>query len=107
MEEAENKIKLKVIYWVIALAPLVFLNLLPYLGISYPETIDSDETFNKLVLGFSVIFTFFLIGIFASYKCIVYSEIMPTKIMASLILLLYLILDLVMIYIFMNAYYGG
>lgn len=104
MEEAEDKTKMKAIYWAVAIAPLVFINFLPYMGISLPETIDNDETYNKLVLGFSLAFIFFLSGIFASFKCIVYSEIIPTKVMASLLLLLYLFINLSMIYFYLNGY---
>ena len=105
--EEENKDKLKAIYWGIALVPLVLMNLLPYVGIDLPETIDSDGTFYKLVLGFSLVFIVFLAGLFASFKCILYSEIPPTKVMASLCLLLYLIIIIAMSYLFFNAYIGA
>jgi predicted neutral ceramidase superfamily lipid hydrolase len=107
LEAEQNKTKTKVIYWVVALIPIVLLNLSPYLGISFPETIDSDETFHELVLGFSLVFILFLLGIFGSYKCLVYSEIIPTKIISSLFLLLYLLIVMAMSYIFFNAYIGA
>lgn len=107
METEENKINTKAIYWVVAVLPIIFINLLPYLGISYPEQIDSDEVFYNLVLWFSAILVFFLIGMFACYKCIIYSEIIPTKVMASLFLLFYLIVVIAMTYFFFNGYIGG
>ncbi|GEM_PF-2966826 len=102
MEEVENKSRIKTIYWVIALVPIVFINLSPYLGIDTTKSVENDEDYFDIVLGFSMLFSSFLLGLFASFKCIVYSEIMPTKIIASLFLLLYLILILAMIYFYLN-----
>ncbi len=104
MEVAEDVSRIKVIYWVVTLVPIVLLNLSPYLGISFSETIDNDETYYKLVLGFSLVFILFLLGIFSSYKCWVYSEIIPTKIISSLLLVLYLILVVAMVYFFLSGY---
>jgi len=106
LEEEQNKTKIKVIYWVVALIPVVLLNLSPYLGISFPETIDNNETFHDLVFGFSLVFILFLLGIFGSYKCWVNSEMMATKIISSLFLLLYLLIVFAMSYIFFKAYIG-
>ena len=85
---------------------MVLINLSPYLGISFPEIIDNDETYHKLIFGFSLVLILFLLGTFASFKCIVYSEIIPTKVIASLFLLLYLIMIIAMVYIVFNAYIG-
>lgn len=104
MDAEQNKIRIKVIYWLVTLIPIVLLNLSPYLGISFPETIDNDETFRDLVLGFSLVFIVFLLGIFGSFKCWVYSEFILTKIISSLFLLLYLFIVIAMIYIIFNAY---
>ncbi len=104
MEEEKNITNIKIIYWVVTLIPIVFLNLSPYLGISFPETIDNDETFHKLVLGFSLVFVLFLLGTFGSYKCIVFSEFIVAKIIASLFLLLYLASIIAMIYFFLRGH---
>ena len=107
MEVVEGKTRIKVIYWVVTLVPILLLNLSPYLGINFPDTIDNDEDFHALVLGFSLVFIIFLLGMFSSFKCWVYSEITPTKIISSLFLLLYLLIVIAMIYIFFKAYIGA
>jgi len=107
LEVTEDKTRIKVIYWVITLVPIVLLNLTPYLGISFPETINNDETFHTFAIGLSLGFILFILGIFSSYKCLVYSEIIPTKIISSLFLLLYLLMVIVMIYFFLSGYLGG
>lgn len=106
MQEVQNKSNIKVIYWVLTLIPIVLLNLLPYLGISFPETIDNDETYNQLVLWLSLGFILFLLGVFGSYKCIVNSEMNAVKIVSSLFLLLYVVIVLAMIYFFLSGYFG-
>ncbi len=103
MEEVQNKNRIKIIYWVVTLAPIVLLNLSLYLGISFTETID-DEIYRKLVLGFSLVFILFLAGLFGSFKCIINSEWIAAKIVASLFLLLYLVFIFTMIYFFLSGY---
>jgi hypothetical protein len=104
--EEEKRSKVKIIYWVITLTPIILLNITPYIGISFPETIDNDETYNQLVLFFSLAFVVILSGAFSSFKCIVLSEIVATKIIASLFLLLYLALLLAMIYFYSRGYWS-
>lgn len=107
MDDVEDKNRIKAIYWVITLIPIILLNLSPYMGISLPESVESDEVYNKLVLGFSIVFVLFLLGMFSSYKCIVLSEIIPTKVVASLFFLLYLASLYAMGYFFFSGYLGA
>ena len=106
MDDVENKNRIKAVYWGITLIPIILLNLTPYMGISLPESIDNDEAYNKLVFGFSIVFVLFLLGLFCSYKCIVLSEIIPTKVVASLFFLLYLASLYAMGYFFFSGYLG-
>lgn len=103
----EDKTKIKTIYWVITLIPVLLLNLSPYLGIDIPKEIESDEVYDKLVFGFSIVFVLFLLGLFSSYKCIVLSEIIPTKTVASFLFLLYSASLYAMGYFFFSGYLGS
>jgi predicted neutral ceramidase superfamily lipid hydrolase len=106
MQEEQNKNNIKIIYWVITIIPIVLLNLFPYLDISFPETIDSDEVYNQLVFWFSLVFVVLMLAMFSSYKCIVLSEIIPTKVIASFALLLYMALAYAMVYFYLTGYPG-
>jgi predicted neutral ceramidase superfamily lipid hydrolase len=94
----------KTIYWVLTVVPILLLNITPYMGFTIPEAIDSEEVYNKLVFAFSVVFTLFLLGLFGSYKCIVLSELIPAKVVSSLLFLLYLISIFAMAYFYLNGY---
>ena len=104
MQEVEDKSRMKAIYWLLAIAPMIFINLLPYIGVDLPTSIDNDEVFYQLALGFSLAFIFFLVGIFACYKCITLSKIIPAKIVAGLFLFLYVVIVLAMMYFFFSGY---
>ena len=103
MEKQQDKNNINTVYWVITVIPLVLLNITPYIGFSFPETID-DETYRQLVLGFSVAFVILVVGSFSSIKCIINSETMLGKIFASLFLFLYLLLIASMVYFYFSGY---
>jgi hypothetical protein len=103
VEAEKNNDNIKAVYWVITTIPIVLLNITPYIGIEIPQTID-DETYRQIVLGFSVVVIFLLIAMFSSYKCIVLSEIVPAKIIASLCLLLYSFIVVFITYFFLTRF---
>jgi predicted neutral ceramidase superfamily lipid hydrolase len=101
-----DKDNIKRIYWAMTVVPVLLLNISPYLGITIPESIDSDEVYNKLVLAFSAVFFLFLLGLFGSYKCIVMSEFVPAKVASSLLFFLYLVSIFTMAYFYLNGFLG-
>lgn len=103
MEKEQDKSNINAVYWVITVIPLILLNITPYLGFSFPETID-DDMYRKLVYGFSLAFVLLVISSFSSIKCIMISETMVGKIFATLFLLLYLLLILAMFYFYQSGY---
>jgi len=94
----------KPIFWAFSLIPLILINLSPYLGISLPETIDNEETYNKLLFGFSITFVVVLFALFSSIKCLLNSEEIIAKVAAFLLLLLNLMLICGMTYVFLTGY---
>lgn len=98
-----DKDRLKFIYWTIVIAPFVFLNLLPYIGIDFTRSSDSEGSSRQLMYGFSLGCLVFVVAGFASYKCIRLSEIVATRLCASFALLLYVFLLLLMAYFYMSG----
>lgn len=104
MEKEQDKSNINALYWVITITPLMLLNITPYLGFSFPETVDNDETYRQLMYGFSLAFVLLVVSTFSSIKCIKISETMVGKIFATLFLLLYLLLILSMGYFYLSGY---
>ena len=100
----EEKDKIKAAYWFFAVLPIIFINILPYVGFDFPEKIETDATYYNLLMWFSMIFVLFMAGSFASFKCIFYSEIPPTKIMATIFCMLYLLIVVSMIYFYFDGF---
>ena len=103
MKKELDKDQLKFICWSIVILPFVFLNLLPYAGVEFIQSNDSEAAHDKLVFGFSLAFIVFFIGAFASYQCIRLSEIAATKACASFALVLYVLL----LFAVIHFYPGG
>lgn len=104
MEKEQDKNNINIVYWVITVIPLILLNITPYIGFTLPESIDNDETYRKLVFGFSVAFVLLVVGSFSSIKCMINSEMIISKIFATLFLILYLFLITAMIYFYLSGY---
>lgn len=105
-EKQQDNSNIKTIYWAVTVVPILLLNVTPYLNINIPTAIDNDETYRQLLIVFSLVFVLLLAALFSSYKCIIYSEIIPTKVLASCCLLLYLALIVAMVYIIFSGYIG-
>ena len=103
MNKEQDNNNVNTIYWIITALPIVLMNLLPYIDFNLPETIEDDETYRQLVMGFSVAFVILVVASFSSIKCFLNSEMIVGKIFASLFLLLYLSLIGGMVYFYTSG----